>query len=142
MVLVLLFHAGLSFVPAGYVGVSVFFTLSGYLITTLLLAEHASAGRVARGRFWARRLRRLLPASLLCVAGIIVARQFGAFARVEHLRGDIVGANLQIYNWVKSTDRARYGRPVRRGARRRSSTTGRWPSRSSSTGSGRWPCGA
>ena len=54
VVLVLLFHAGLSFVPAGYLGVSVFFTLSGYLITSLMLHEHDASGRVHLRAFWAR----------------------------------------------------------------------------------------
>ncbi|MCU1360399.1 MAG: putative acyltransferase, partial [Ilumatobacteraceae bacterium] len=92
VIMVLLFHAGLTFLPAGYLGVSVFFTLSGYLITGLLVAEHGSTGRVDLGAFWSRRLRRLLPASLLCIGSIAVARQFGAFSRVDGLRDDIAGA--------------------------------------------------
>ena len=60
--LVLVFHAGVTWLPAGYLGVSVFFTLSGYLITSLLLAEHDRDGSVAFGRFYSRRVRRLVPA--------------------------------------------------------------------------------
>ncbi|MBI5087403.1 MAG: acyltransferase [Actinobacteria bacterium] len=99
--LVLVFHAGMAIAPAGYLGVSVFFTLSGYLITTLLLAEHAATGRIDLGRFWARRLRRLMPASLLCLVAVVVARQFGAFDQVGGLRGDVVGAVAQVFNWVE-----------------------------------------
>lgn len=59
-------HVGI--LPAGYVGVDVFFALSGFLITTLLLEEHASTGRIALGRFWVRRAHRLFPALLAVVA--------------------------------------------------------------------------
>jgi peptidoglycan/LPS O-acetylase OafA/YrhL len=62
---VLLFHAG--HLPGGFLGVDLFFTLSGFLITSLLLVEREATGRVDLRRFWARRLRRLLPALLLVV---------------------------------------------------------------------------
>jgi peptidoglycan/LPS O-acetylase OafA/YrhL len=99
--LVVLFHAGFGFMPGGYVGVSVFFTLSGFLITRLLLHEHAASGTISFGGFYARRLRRLVPASLLCVAAVVVARLFGAYSRVDGLRVDVVGAVLQVFNWVR-----------------------------------------
>ena len=66
---VLLFHAEVPGFSGGYLGVSVFFTLSGYLITSLLLAEHAGTGSISMSGFYARRVRRLLPASLVCLAG-------------------------------------------------------------------------
>ena len=65
---VLAFHAEVPGFSGGYLGVSVFFTLSGFLITTLLVSEAESTGRVSAGAFYARRARRLLPASVLCVA--------------------------------------------------------------------------
>ena len=61
VLLVVLFHAGLP-VAGGFVGVDVFFVISGYLITGLLLREHLRTGRVSLARFYARRIRRLLPA--------------------------------------------------------------------------------
>jgi peptidoglycan/LPS O-acetylase OafA/YrhL len=70
--LVLLFHGGFSWMTGGYVGVSVFFTLSGFLITGLLLAEHDVSGRLSLRSFYARRVRRLLPASLFCLAAVAV----------------------------------------------------------------------
>jgi peptidoglycan/LPS O-acetylase OafA/YrhL len=109
VLLVLLFHAGLPFVPAGYLGVSVFFTLSGYLITSLLLVEHARSGTVRVGAFYGRRVKRLLPASTLCLVGVVVARQFGAFSEVTDLRGDVVGAALQVFNWVQLAGGGSYG---------------------------------
>ena len=57
---VLAYHSGL--IHGGFLGVDVFFTLSGFLITTLLLEEHARAGTIAIGRFYVRRALRLLPA--------------------------------------------------------------------------------
>lgn len=59
--LVVLEHAGVRWLPGGFVGVDVFFVLSGYLITGVLVREHAATGRIAYGAFLARRLRRLGP---------------------------------------------------------------------------------
>ena len=69
---VLLFHGGVSSVPGGFLGVDVFFVLSGYLITSLLLAERARNGRISLGHFWLRRARRLLPAVVLLVIAVVV----------------------------------------------------------------------
>ena len=54
------YHAGIDGLGGGFLGVSAFFTLSGFLITSLLLTERAASGRVALGSFWARRVRRRL----------------------------------------------------------------------------------
>jgi peptidoglycan/LPS O-acetylase OafA/YrhL len=62
------YHAGLPFLPGGFVGVDVFFVISGFLITGLLVAEVARTGTVSLRRFWARRARRLLPAATLVIA--------------------------------------------------------------------------
>ncbi len=99
--LVLVFHGGFSWMSGGYVGVSVFFTLSGYLITSLLLVEHARAGTIALGRFYARRMKRLLPASLACLGAISLAAAAGAFDEFTSLRRDVLGALFQVANWVK-----------------------------------------
>jgi peptidoglycan/LPS O-acetylase OafA/YrhL len=66
VLLVVLFHAGLPF-SGGFIGVDVFFVISGFLITGLLLREHERAGRVSLSRFYARRVRRLLPAAAVVV---------------------------------------------------------------------------
>jgi peptidoglycan/LPS O-acetylase OafA/YrhL len=97
---VLLFHAGLDPFRGGYLGVSVFFTLSGFLITSLLLVEHGGTGRLAIGPFLARRARRLLPASTLCLLGVVVAARLGWFGEVPDLRRDVLGSLAQIQNWV------------------------------------------
>lgn len=67
MIAVIAYHVG-DRMGGGFLGVDLFFVLSGYLITTLLLRERFSAGRVRFGAFWARRARRLLPAVLLLLA--------------------------------------------------------------------------
>lgn len=67
--LVVLYHFFPASIPGGYLGVDVFFVLSGFLITSLLLREHARSGRVSLKAFWGRRVRRILPAAL-SVAGI------------------------------------------------------------------------
>jgi peptidoglycan/LPS O-acetylase OafA/YrhL len=71
--LVLLYHAGVTGVPGGYVGVDVFFVVSGYLITALLLREREATGTIRLREFYARRLRRLLPAATLVVVATVVA---------------------------------------------------------------------
>jgi peptidoglycan/LPS O-acetylase OafA/YrhL len=69
---VVAYHAGLSAIPGGYVGVDVFFVISGFLITEHLGRELAASGRISFGAFYARRARRLLPSALL-VIGVTVA---------------------------------------------------------------------
>ncbi|HET8957058.1 MAG TPA: acyltransferase family protein, partial [Microcella sp.] len=67
IVLVLGYHLFPGLIPGGFVGVDVFFVVSGYLITALLLHEHRRTGRIALRNFWSRRARRLLPALALVV---------------------------------------------------------------------------
>ena len=70
---VLFYHAGVPFLPGGYVGVDIFFVISGYLITSHLLAEVATHGRVRFGSFYAKRARRILPASFTVLVLSLVA---------------------------------------------------------------------
>jgi peptidoglycan/LPS O-acetylase OafA/YrhL len=97
---VLLYHAGFRWMIGGYLGVSTFFTLSGFLITSLLLAEHERSGRIHLAAFWERRLRRIMPASL---AALCLALLFGALAadpyQREHLRGDTLATLGYAVNW-------------------------------------------
>ncbi len=98
---VVLFHAGTPGFGGGYLGVSLFFTLSGYLITSLLLREHDAAGSVDFRAFYGRRMRRLLPASVATVAIVVViAAVSDVFIGVVGLRAQVVGALLQVSNWV------------------------------------------
>lgn len=101
VIAVLLFHAEVPGFGGGYLGVSVFFTLSGYLITSLLAAEMDRDGRVSLASFYARRARRLVPASLLVVMLVVVARSIiGWFDAVDSLRAQAIGSLLQVANWV------------------------------------------
>ena len=99
VVLVLLFHQGFSWMSGGYVGVSVFFTLSGFLITSLLVQEHAAHGRISPSAFYARRLKRLLPASAVCLVAVCLLAATNTLPTSSRLRGDVAAAALQVYNW-------------------------------------------
>ena len=99
--MVLLFHGGFSWLSGGYFGVSIFFTLSGFLITSLLIAENQTMGRISPGAFYSRRIRRLLPASLVCLSAVCVLGLFGVWRGVGHLRRDALGALFQVSNWVQ-----------------------------------------
>jgi len=98
---VLCFHGGISWMSGGYLGVSVFFTLSGYLITSLLLTEHERSGKVNAAAFYTRRARRLLPASLVCIVAVCLVAWAGWFSGVANLKRDVLGALFQVFNWVK-----------------------------------------
>lgn len=97
---VLAYHSDFAVAQGGFLGVSVFFTLSGYLITSLLLGEGQRTGRIAPGRFWGRRFRRLAPASLAAIALVVVtARWWATTAQQESLAGDAWAALAQVANW-------------------------------------------
>ncbi|MGA0894178.1 MAG: acyltransferase family protein [Ilumatobacteraceae bacterium] len=114
--LVLLFHQGFGWMSGGYVGVSVFFTLSGYLITYLLAEEWSSTATISIREFYGRRVRRLLPASLACLAGISVVSSFGVFPPVARLDRAVIGALLQIGNWEALTRGSSYAALLTGGA--------------------------
>lgn len=97
---VVLFHAGWKHATGGFLGVSTFFTLSGYLITSLLLTERARTGRLDLPAFWARRARRLLPAAIATLLGVsIVAASQATPAQLSTLRGDVLAALGYVANW-------------------------------------------
>ena len=97
---VLAFHGGMPWARGGFLGVDAFFVLSGYLITSLLLAEWEQTGRIALRTFWVRRARRLLPALLLMVAVVMIGfRTLLPPEEVRLLRGDGLAALLYVANW-------------------------------------------
>ena len=100
--LVLVYHAEVvELVPGGFVGVDVFFVISGFLITGLLIRELERDGRVALGRFYARRAKRLLPAAgLVLVVTAVLTWASVSVVQWRAFGGDIVGAALYVVNWV------------------------------------------
>ena len=96
---VLLFHAN-GTLRGGYLGVDLFFVLSGYLITSLLLAEHEATGRIALGPFWVRRARRLFPALLSMMPAIALYARFVAKpSELQGLRTDAIATLGYVANW-------------------------------------------
>lgn len=98
--LVLLYHAGLPWLPGGFVGVDVFFVISGFLITGLLLREIEKTGRVSLTTFYARRAKRLLPATaLVLVAAAALTYYFLPVTDRRVFGWDIVSAAAYVANW-------------------------------------------
>lgn len=96
---VLLYHAEVSWIPGGFLGVDVFFAISGYLITSLLLVEVAVGNGVGLRAFWLRRARRLLPAVGVLLVGVTLAALVGAHDAIGRLRGDVGAALTYSSNW-------------------------------------------
>jgi len=93
-----LFHDG--HLRGGYLGVDLFFVLSGFLITSLLLVEHRRSGRIDLGAFWIRRARRLLPALFLVLAAVVVyALSLAAPTELAPLRADGLATLGYVANW-------------------------------------------
>ena len=109
VLLVVTFHAGFPLVHGGFVGVDVFFVLSGFLITGLLLDEIARTGTISLTDFYARRIRRLLPLSTLVLAATAVAT-YALIPPIDRrgVAGDLVGAALWGANWKFAADSTQY----------------------------------
>ena len=96
---VIAYHEQLGWAPGGLLGVGVFFTLSGYLITDLLLGQWARSGALNLGDFWLRRARRLLPALFVMLAFVTAWITVASPARLASLRGAVAGAATYSSNW-------------------------------------------
>jgi peptidoglycan/LPS O-acetylase OafA/YrhL len=101
VVAVMIYHANSTWLKGGFIGVDVFFVISGYLITLLLIAEHEKTGAVNMKNFWVRRFRRLLPA--LFVMLLLLSIWTAIFERdaLGQLRGDLLGGVFYISNWYQ-----------------------------------------
>jgi peptidoglycan/LPS O-acetylase OafA/YrhL len=93
------YHAGLDWVPGGFLGVDVFFVISGYLITSLLLREFRSTDHIALGRFWLRRARRLLPAVGVLIAVAMIVSAIAEPDKIDTIRGDALSSLFYFANW-------------------------------------------
>jgi len=96
---VFLYHARIDWLPGGFLGVDLFFVLSGYLITSLLLVEWEARNRIDLRRFWLRRARRLLPALVVVVLASLVLASIFARQDLAHTRSDVVSSLLYFQNW-------------------------------------------
>lgn len=96
---VLGYHLGIGGFTGGFLGVEVFFTLSGYLVTALLLVEVRRAGRIDLRRFAGARARRLVPALLVCLAGTAAAGTVAHPAGFAGLRAQLLASLLYLQNW-------------------------------------------
>ena len=97
---VVIFHAG--YLNGGYLGVDLFFVLSGFLITGLLIREHRTKGDIDLRNFWVRRLRRLMPALLaMLVAVSLYAALFTDSSQLFSIRAEGLATLLYVANWQK-----------------------------------------
>jgi peptidoglycan/LPS O-acetylase OafA/YrhL len=96
---VIAFHEQFAWAPGGLLGVGVFFTLSGYLITDLLLSRWTRSGRLHLAEFWIRRARRLLPALFVMLAVVTAWVTIADRARLASLRGTVAAASTYWSNW-------------------------------------------
>jgi peptidoglycan/LPS O-acetylase OafA/YrhL len=105
---VVAYHLGFGWAGGGLLGVGVFFTLSGYLITDILVGQWRSAGAINLKKFWIRRARRLLPALFTVLAAVAVWVTVGYPSELSMVRGDTVAAALYVSNWWYIAQNASY----------------------------------
>ena len=100
MLIVVLSHFAPDQAPGGFLGVDLFFVLSGFLITSLLVTEWESSGGIRLGQFWVRRARRLLPA-LLVVLGVVLLHGWLKTGQAERHQLGLDGLSSLFYvaNW-------------------------------------------
>src|SRR5215471_8280759 len=96
---VFVYHARIDWLPGGFLGVDLFFVLSGYLITSLLLVEWDASNRIDVRRFWWRRVRRLLPALFVVVLASLVLAAIFARGDLGPTRSDAISSLLYYTNW-------------------------------------------
>ena len=99
VIAVILYHAGIHWIPGGFIGVEVFFVVSGFLITSLLIDEQHVSGKVSLKQFWIRRARRLLPALFTMLITSLVAVTFFAKDSAPDFRQDVLPALGYFSNW-------------------------------------------
>lgn len=112
VLLVLLFHAGVPFLPGGFIGVDVFFVVSGFLITGILVRETASRHRISLTGFYSRRVRRILPMATLVLIAVAIGSVFILpSSQLGTIKTSIIGASLFVSNWVFASQSVDYFAP-------------------------------
>ena len=99
VIAVMLYHANIAWLPGGFLGVEVFFVVSGFLITSLLIEERESTRRIDLKQFWIRRARRLLPALVVMLAATAVCVAFYATDSAPDFRRDVLPSLGYFSNW-------------------------------------------
>jgi peptidoglycan/LPS O-acetylase OafA/YrhL len=94
-----IFGSERGWMPGGFLGVEVFFVVSGYLITSLLLAERRETGKIDLKHFWVRRARRLLPALYVLLAVVVAYSLLFLPDSIATLKGDVIAALTYTSNW-------------------------------------------
>jgi peptidoglycan/LPS O-acetylase OafA/YrhL len=109
VILVVLYHLSFAGLDGGYVGVDVFFVISGYLITAHLLREATNTGSISLARFWARRIRRLLPAAITVLVLSAVATMIWVPKSLWQQTAQELGASaLYVQNWLLASNSVDY----------------------------------
>lgn len=112
VVAVIFYHAGFEWMHGGFFGVEVFFVVSGFLITTLLIEEREQSGRNSLGQFWLRRARRLFPALFLMLGTLAVwVALFGTAEQTSQLRHDLPWSIFYVNNWAQIVGDVPYFQP-------------------------------
>ncbi|MGB0114748.1 MAG: acyltransferase family protein [Ilumatobacteraceae bacterium] len=101
VVAVMVYHANSDWLPGGFLGVEVFFVISGYLITLLLIAEKERSYTIDMKRFWIRRAKRLLPALFTLLIALTIWTSLFERSALGKLRGDVVAALLYVSNYYQ-----------------------------------------
>lgn len=96
---IIIYHLNPQWLSGGFLGVDTFFVISGYLITSLLLTEYHNTGKIELMSFWLRRVKRLIPAVLFLVMGVIVLSLIFMPTEIQKVRADSIAAIFYVSNW-------------------------------------------
>ena len=101
VVAVMVYHANSDWLPGGFLGVEMFFVISGYLITLLLISERERTYRISLRQFWMRRARRLLPALFTMMAIVVAWTAVFKTEALGQLRGDVIAGIFYVSNYYQ-----------------------------------------
>lgn len=99
VIAIIIYHLNPQWLLGGFLGVDTFFVISGYLITSLLLTEYHNTGKIELMSFWLRRVKRLIPAVLFLVMGVIVLSLIFMPTEIQKVRADSIAAIFYVSNW-------------------------------------------